>query len=65
MEEIKLVEFDKFCSKCKYYKLDEAEEPCRECLTNPINFNSIKPTRFKQIKEDRKTSKKGLRIWKK
>ena len=42
------VEFDQFCKDCKYYNKAETEEPCYECLTNPVNINSRKPTMFKE-----------------
>jgi len=47
-ENIKFVEFEKFCKDCKYYNKDESEEPCYECLTNPVNEGSIKPVRYKE-----------------
>ena len=43
-----IVEFDKWCSKCKHHKLDETKEPCNECLDNPENVNSKKPTLFEE-----------------
>lgn len=44
----KIVDFGEYCPKCKHWKVSEADEPCRECLTvggrddgsrKPINFD--------------------------
>ncbi len=45
----KVVEFERYCYKCKYYGLDEFREPCHECLNNPTNTNSRKPINFKEV----------------
>lgn len=42
----KEVYFGLYCAKCKNYLLDEAEEPCNDCLSNSVNENSHKPTRW-------------------
>lgn len=44
--ETKIVDFDKYCPKCKYYKTEVVEEPCNECMHNPTNINSRKPVMF-------------------
>lgn len=46
MNDLKIVNFYKFCNKCKNKDLDETKDPCNECLTVagqvdtrvPINF---------------------------
>lgn len=48
----KLVEFDKYCERCKYYK-DNEKDPehdykCDECLATPALPNSHKPLNFKE-----------------
>lgn len=44
MEEIdKEVDFYSYCPQCKYYKLDDWEDPCDLCLENPSNTHSRKP----------------------
>lgn len=48
----KIVYFNKWCSSCKHFNDDETDDPCNECLTNPVNQNSHKPVRFEQ-KEDK------------
>lgn len=42
----KIVEFDKYCSKCKHKDKSEQEDPCFECLENPVNLGSRKPIKF-------------------
>lgn len=42
----KIVEYADYCPICKYKDLPEEEDPCNECLTNPVNEDSHKPTEF-------------------
>ena len=51
----KIVRFDLYCNKCKYYKLNQDEEPCNECLTNPVSLHSQKPIKFEE--NDKKRNK--------
>ena len=51
----KEVRFDEVCPKCKFYKLDEGEDPCNDCLQNPSNLYSRVPTEFKEA-DNAKTS---------
>lgn len=52
MEHIdKIVNFE-HCKFCEYYNKPENEEPCNECLNNPVNTYSRKPINFKE-KEDK------------
>lgn len=44
----KEVRFDLYCSKCKHKKLPEIDEPCYECLKNPVNLHSRKPVNFEE-----------------
>lgn len=46
----KIVRFDKWCDSCQYYKADpdKDDNPCNECLTDPVNEDSQKPTRWKE-----------------
>lgn len=46
----KEVRFDEFCLKCKFYKLDDGEDPCHDCLQHPSNLHSRVPTEFKAAK---------------
>lgn len=44
----KIVEFEKYCPKCKNYELAESEDPCFDCLAEPVNVDSHKPVRFEE-----------------
>lgn len=46
----KFVEYDKWCKKCKHYKLGDSEDPCNECLTIPVNEHSHKPIKWEEKK---------------
>lgn len=49
--EQKIVLFDKYCPICKHYRKTEDEDPCWECLDNPVNAQSHKPVRFEEAKK--------------
>lgn len=42
------VKFDEYCATCEYANLEESEEPCAECLDNPIKLYSQKPVNWKE-----------------
>lgn len=42
----KIVEFHAYCDKCLHKDLKEDEEPCDECLSEPVNLYSHKPVKF-------------------
>lgn len=42
------VRFDIYCETCKHKEKKENEEPCDECLEDPINLNTEKPVRWKE-----------------
>ena len=46
MEDLKEVYFDKHCKTCKHSKKNEKEDPCNECLEEPMNQNSHKPVHW-------------------
>lgn len=48
----KEVRFDLYCSQCKEEKTKETDDPCNECLAEPINQHSNKPIHFKKKKEN-------------
>ena len=49
MEDVyKEVYFGEYCKKCKYLEKKENEEPCDECLENPVNLYSHKPVNYKE-----------------
>ena len=46
--ETKFVDFYSYCRKCENVNIDESEDPCDECLSEPVNSNSHKPINFKE-----------------
>lgn len=42
----KEVYFGEYCKKCKHFDKMEEEEPCHQCLEEPVNLDSHKPVRF-------------------
>ena len=34
----KFVDFVEYCSTCKFSPLTGTDEPCNECLTNPVKY---------------------------
>lgn len=53
----KIVEFNKYCEKCKYEDCKSTDDPCNECLDNPTNYGTRKPVKY-QEKETKKKDKK-------
>ena len=47
----KEVYFDQYCETCEYWLLNDADEPCNECLDNPTNTESHKPVNYKPEEE--------------
>ena len=47
------VDFKKYCKTCKYRGVKETDEPCNECLENPMNLFSQKPVKWEERKNDR------------
>lgn len=49
MEEVyKEVYYGEYCKTCQYEKLAEDEDPCHDCLNEPVNAYSHKPVNYKQ-----------------
>ena len=44
----KEVLFDQFCKDCQHKNVKETEDPCDECLSEPVNRYSSKPINFKE-----------------
>lgn len=44
----KEVEFDKYCPYCAHVNEFDGDDPCDECLANPVNQNSHKPINYKE-----------------
>ena len=47
-ESYKEVYFDQYCKTCEHEKLKEADDPCDECLNNPVNLYSHKPVMYEE-----------------
>lgn len=50
----KEVYFHEYCKKCVHEKLKEDEDPCYDCLNEPMNVYSHKPVKFKEKEEKKK-----------
>lgn len=46
--EYREVLFDKYCETCKHRGVKETEDPCNECLENPMNLYSQKPVKWEE-----------------
>lgn len=46
--ETKFVWFADYCGRCEHKDTQETEDPCNECLNEPVNINSHKPINFKE-----------------
>lgn len=50
----KIVNFE-FCKTCVHSDEKECDEPCHECLDNPVNQHTTKPLKYvedeKKVKE--------------
>lgn len=46
--QFKEVDFNKYCKTCVYSDTKESEDPCDECLANPMNEDSHKPVMYKE-----------------
>ena len=51
-DERKEVYFDKYCHMCVACDKKEDEEPCCDCLEEPVNLYSHKPVKFKSKLDD-------------
>lgn len=47
-ERTKIVKFDEYCKTCKHFEKGENEDPCWDCLCNPVNIDSHKPTKWEE-----------------
>lgn len=44
----KEVYFNEYCKTCKHEKLSEQDDPCFECLNEPVNLYSHKPVNWEE-----------------
>lgn len=58
----KIADFKKYCKTCIYRDTNEVEDPCNECLDNPVNQHTTKPVKYledeKKVKELEKEGEK-------
>lgn len=47
-EQYKEVYFNEYCRTCKYKKTEEGDDPCNECLSEPMNVYSHKPVNWRE-----------------
>ena len=47
-EDLMEVYFHEYCNTCVHKDVNEAEDPCDECLANPVNSCSHKPVNWKE-----------------
>lgn len=47
-EGYKEVYFNQYCLECKHGLVPMTEEPCNECLDNPVQLYSHKPINFEE-----------------
>ena len=52
--QMKIVNFDKYCSSCMYSEVKETDDPCNECLTSGANLYSDRPIKYREKKGSRK-----------
>ena len=50
----KEVYFHEYCKSCKYANLKDTEDPCNECLGEPMNLHSHKPIKYEKNECHRK-----------
>lgn len=43
-----IVDFEKYCKKCKHWTKSESESPCWECLEEPSREDSKRPLYFEE-----------------
>lgn len=44
----KEVYFHEYCQKCKNRNVPDTEEPCDECLSEPINMYTHEPVKYEK-----------------
>lgn len=62
----KIIDFDKFCPSCEYYKYPEEADPCYKCLEEGARPYSSTPACYKKKEEPELVKKyiyeKGNRV---
>lgn len=49
-DNMKEVRYDIYCERCKYHDLPETDDPCDECMKEPMNWGSEKPCMYSENK---------------
>lgn len=49
-EHMKEVYFHEYCATCKHRLKKNSEEPCNECLDNPVAYATHKPVKWEEKK---------------
>ncbi len=44
----KEVLYHKYCRNCEHWDILDGDDPCDECLDNPVNLYSHKPIHYKE-----------------
>ena len=44
----KEVYYHEYCKSCKHKDVSNTEEPCDECLSESLNWNSHKPVKYEK-----------------
>ena len=44
----KEVYYNEYCNSCKHREKENTDEPCNECLGEPINLYSHKPVKYEE-----------------
>ena len=58
----KIVHYEEYCHKCKFFNFVDWDDPCSECLNNPGNEDSHKPLYFKPNSDEvKKASRRSTK----
>ena len=49
-EDYRMVDFDTYCKICRYCDKDALEDPCYDCLDEPINQFTDRPVNYTEAK---------------
>lgn len=44
----KEVYFHEYCESCKHKDVEERDEPCAECMSEPTNLNTHRPVNYEK-----------------
>lgn len=44
----KEVHFNEYCPKCKNFEKSMTDDPCNDCLGEPVNLYTHKPVKFEE-----------------